>query len=89
MGADKEALPKLPQVYAEQLMATRLWRKDFPIAIFSTLTLLVAFLSFIFVGATLIKNWKDIYTVAKGFLFRSIVCSSFECCDLRIPLRAS
>jgi hypothetical protein len=68
-GVEKEAFPKLPQVYAEQLMTTRLWNKDFPIAIFSTLTVLVALLSSIFVGATLIRNWRDISTAQKVFCF--------------------
>jgi hypothetical protein len=65
--AEKEAFPKLPQVYAEQLMTTRLWNEDFPIDIFSTLTVLVALLSSIFVGGTLIGNWKDISTAQRVF----------------------
>jgi hypothetical protein len=44
-----EALPKLPRVYAEPLARSPVGRKDFPVAIFSTLMIFSAILSFIFV----------------------------------------
>jgi len=46
-----------------------LWRKDFPIEIFSALTIFAAILSFMFVCVTLIRHWKAVSVEQKIFCF--------------------
>src|SRR5438876_10366212 len=46
-----------------------IWRKDFPIEIFSALTTFATILSFMFVCVTLIRHWKDVSAEQKIFCF--------------------
>jgi hypothetical protein len=69
----QEVFAGLPQFYADQMMASRLWSKEFPIQIFSTLTILTAILSSVFVGVTLIWHWKIIRTAQKVFCFTIVL----------------
>lgn len=65
----EEVHPGLPQVHAEHMAESRLWREEFPIVIFSRLTILVAALSFIFIGVVLLRHWKTGSTAQKLFCF--------------------
>jgi hypothetical protein len=67
-GAE-QAFAQLPPVYAEQMISSRLWQQDFPIASFSKLTVLVAMFSLIFIVVTLIKHWNTISASQKLFCF--------------------
>src|SRR5205807_4734828 len=59
----------LPRVHAERMTRSLIWRKDFPIEIFSALTTFAAILSFMFVCVTLIRHWKDVSAEQKIFCF--------------------
>jgi hypothetical protein len=68
-GASAELASNLPRVHAEQMARSPLFKKDFPIAIFSAVTIFVAVVSLIFVGITLIGHWKTVSTEMKIFCF--------------------
>lgn len=63
----EETFPKLPRVYAERMTKSRVWKDEFPIASFSGVTILVAMLSLIFIGITLISGWKVVSAEQKLF----------------------
>ncbi len=68
-AATEISLPRLPRVHAERMARSSVWRKDFPIKIFSALTIFAAILSFMFVCVTLIGHWKDVSVEQKIFCF--------------------
>jgi len=67
--AAEEAFPRLPGVYSEGLARSLVGRKNFPIAIFSALTIVAAILSLIFVAVILIRYWKIVSREQKIFCF--------------------
>lgn len=78
------AYPRLPRVHAERMARSSVWRKDFPIEIFSALTIFVAILSFMFVCVTLIKYWKDVsaelrvicFVILLGEVTNALICGA-------------
>ena len=75
--AAHEAYPKLPPEYSKALSETPIWRKEFPIAFFSSLTITAALLSLVYAGATLIKFWRVISAQAK-FLCLTVMLGQFS-----------
>jgi len=69
LSAAETVFPRLPRVHAERMARSSLWRKDFPIEIFSALTIFAAILSFVFVCVTLIMHWKAVSVEQKIFCF--------------------
>jgi hypothetical protein len=66
--APDQALPRLPQVYADRVRPS-FWKTDFPIDLFSAITIFAAMLSLIFVWVTLIGSWKVVSAEQKIFCF--------------------
>jgi hypothetical protein len=69
LSAAESAYPTLPRVHAERMAQSSVWRKDFPIEVFSGLTIFVVVLSFMFVCVTLVAHWKDVPVEQKIFCF--------------------
>jgi hypothetical protein len=69
LSTAEEAYPKLPRTYAERMAKSPVWRKDFPIAFFSALTIFTAIFSLIFVAVTLMRYWKIVSIEQKLFCF--------------------
>jgi hypothetical protein len=69
LWAADQAFLRLPRDHAERMARSSVWRKDFPIKIFSALTIFAAILSFMFVCVTLIRYWRDVSVEQKIFCF--------------------
>ena len=80
------ALAHLPRVHAERMARSLIWRKEFPIEIFSALTIFAAILSFMFVCVTLIRHWKDVsveqkifcFVILLGYVSNALICGALS-----------
>jgi hypothetical protein len=67
--ASADLATNVPRVHAERMARSLIWKKDFPIAIFSAVTMFAAAVSLIFAGITLIVHWKSVSAEIKIFCF--------------------
>ena len=76
----------LPPSYARDMARSAVWTNDFPLTIFSTVTIFAAALSSIFIGVALIRHWKDISPELKviciviflGFCLNAFICGTLS-----------
>jgi hypothetical protein len=64
----EQALPRLPRIYADRVRPS-FWKTDFPIDLFSAITIFAAMLSLIFVWITLVGCWSVVSAEQKIFCF--------------------
>ena len=81
---EQESL-NLPASYTKRT-ARSAWTNDFPLAIYSTVTIFAAVLASAFVGVALTRRWKDVSAELKviciitflGFLLNALICGALS-----------
>jgi hypothetical protein len=87
-AAEEAAFSRVPQVHADRMATSPMWKKDFPMEMFSALTIFTAIACFVFAAVILFGYWKVIPTEQKVFcffIFLGLLANAFVCGALSGP----
>jgi hypothetical protein len=84
--AAKQAFPSLPRVHAQRMERSALWTRDFPIHLFSAMTIFATMLSLVFVWVNLIPRWNVVaadqkifcFVILLGELLNALICGALS-----------